>query len=54
MKQFTRAVRAHWGIENACHWCLNVAYREDENRIRDENLREGFACFRRFTLSLLK
>jgi len=54
VKQFARAVRAHWGIENACHWCLDVTYREDENRMRDENLRENFAWLRRFTLSLLK
>ncbi len=54
VKQFARAVRNHWGIENACHWCLDVTYREDELRIRDEHLRENFAWLNRFTLSLLK
>lgn len=54
VKQFARAIRAHWGIENTCHWCLDVTYREDENRMRDQNLRENFAWLRRFTLSLLK
>jgi predicted transposase YbfD/YdcC len=54
VKQFARAVRAHWGIENACHWCLDVTCREDENRMRNENLRENFAWLRRFRLSLLK
>jgi predicted transposase YbfD/YdcC len=52
--QFAHAVRSHWGIENSCHWCLDVTYREDESRIRDERLRENFAWLNRLTLSLLK
>jgi predicted transposase YbfD/YdcC len=54
VKQFARAVRGHWGIENACHWVLDMTYREDESRIRDQTLRENFAWLNRFTLSLLK
>lgn len=54
VKRFARAVRGHWGIENTCHWVLDMTYREDESRIRDEALRENFAWFNRFTLSLLK
>jgi len=54
VKQFAHAVRSHWGIENSCHWCLDVTYREDESRIRDEHLRENFAWLNRLTLSLLK
>ena len=54
VKRFAHAVRAHWGIENTCHWSLDVTYREDESRIRNEHLRENFAWLNRFTLSLLK
>ena len=54
VKQFAHAVRSHWGIENTCHWCLDVTYREDESRIRDVHLRENFAWLNRLTLSLLK
>jgi predicted transposase YbfD/YdcC len=36
VKRFARAVRGHWGIENTCHWVLDVTYREDESRIRDK------------------
>ncbi|MEA1952116.1 MAG: ISAs1 family transposase [Planctomycetota bacterium] len=54
VKRFARAVRGHWGIENTCHWTLDVTYREDESRIRDVNVRENFAWLNRFTLSLLK
>ena len=54
VKQFAHAVRSHWGIENSCHWSLDVTYREDDSRIRDKHLRENFAWLSRFTLSLLK
>ena len=54
VKQFAHAVRSHWGIENSCHWCLDVTYRENESRIRNEHLRENYACLNRLTLSLLK
>jgi len=54
VKRFAHAVRSHWGVENGCHWCLDVIYREDESRIRDKHLRENVAWLNRFTLSLLK
>jgi predicted transposase YbfD/YdcC len=54
VKRFAHAVRSHWGIENSCHWSLDVTYREDESRIRERHLRENFAWLNRLTLSLLK
>ena len=54
VKLFAHAVRSHWGIENGCHWSLDMIYREDESRIREPHLRENFAWLNRFTLSLLK
>jgi predicted transposase YbfD/YdcC len=54
VKQFAHAIRSHWGIENTCHWSLDLTYREDESRIRDRHVRENFAWLNRFTLSLLK
>jgi predicted transposase YbfD/YdcC len=54
VKVFAHAVRSHWGIENSCHWSLDMTYREDESRIREPHLRENFAWLNRFTLSLLK
>lgn len=54
VKKFAHAVRSHWGIENSCHWSLDVTYREDESRIRDEHMRENYAWLNRLTLSLLK
>jgi predicted transposase YbfD/YdcC len=54
VKEFARAIRSHWGIENGCHWSLDMIYRDDESRIREPNMRENFAWLNRFTLSLLK
>ncbi len=54
VKLFARAIRSHWGIENSCHWSLDMIYREDESRIREPQMRENFAWLNRFTLSLLK
>ena len=54
VKRFARAVRGHWGIENSCHWSLDMTFREDESRIRDRTLRQNFAWLNRFLLSLLK
>ena len=53
-KTFAGAVRSHWGIENGCHWTLDVTFREDESRIREKHLRENMAWLNRFCLSLLK
>ena len=54
VKQFARSVRNHWGIENTCHWSLDMTYREDEQRTRHRQLAENLAWLRRFTLSLIK
>jgi predicted transposase YbfD/YdcC len=54
VKRFARAVRGHWGIENGCHWSLDITFREDESRLRERHLRENFAWLNRFALSLLK
>jgi predicted transposase YbfD/YdcC len=54
VKQFARAVRGHWSIENGCHWVLDMTFREDESRLRERHLRENFGWLNRFALSLLK
>jgi predicted transposase YbfD/YdcC len=54
VKPFAHAVRGHWGIENACHWVLDMTFREDESRTRERHVRENLAWLNRFVLSLLK
>lgn len=53
-KQFGNAVRKHWGIENSLHWVLDVAFREDESRIRKDHSPANMAIIRHIALNLLK
>lgn len=49
-----QAVRGHWGIENKVHWVLDIAFREDDCRIRKGNGAENFAVLRHIALNLLR
>ena len=48
------AVRGHWGIENSVHWVLDIAFREDDCRVRTGNAAENFSTLRRMALNMLK
>jgi predicted transposase YbfD/YdcC len=54
VEQFARAVRGHWSVENACHWSLDVTFREDDSRVRERVLGSNITWLYRFTLSILK
>ena len=54
VKKFARYVRGHWAIENTLHWCLDVTFREDENRVRARTTANNMAWLKRFGLSMLK
>ena len=53
-KTFGNAVRSHWEIENVVHWVLDIAFREDECRIRMGHGPENFAVLRHIALNLLR
>jgi predicted transposase YbfD/YdcC len=46
--------RAHWGIENELHWVLDVAFREDDCRVRVGHAAQNLAVVRHLALNLLK
>jgi len=53
-QEFGQAVRAHWGIENSVHWVLDIAFREDESRVRKGNGAQNLAILRHIALNLLR
>jgi predicted transposase YbfD/YdcC len=48
------AVSGHWGIENRLHWVLDIAFREDESRVRQGHADQNLAILRRLALNLLR
>ncbi|OJB04641.1 hypothetical protein BGV52_27630 [Burkholderia ubonensis] len=52
--RIAQAVRAHWRIENSMHWVLDMAFGEDQCRVRVNNAAQNFAILRRICLNLLK
>lgn len=48
-----QSVRSHWGIENQLHWLLDVAFSEDDCRIRKDNAPQNLAMIRQIALNLL-
>jgi predicted transposase YbfD/YdcC len=44
-------IRAHWSIENRCHWVLDAIYREDHNQTRDRNAAANLGTLRRMSLN---
>jgi predicted transposase YbfD/YdcC len=51
--QCNRAVRAHWGIENQVHWILDMAFGEDQSRVRVGHGAQNFAVLRRIALNVI-
>jgi predicted transposase YbfD/YdcC len=53
-QKFASAVRRHWTVENNLHWVLDVAFGEDDSRVRKANAPENMAMLRHLALNLLK
>ena len=48
VKKIALSIGSHWQIENNLHWVLDVVFREDESRIRNEVAAQNCAWFRKW------
>ena len=53
-EEMLAAIRAHWGIENSLHWVLDIAFREDESRVRMRHGPENLALLRHIAINSLR
>ncbi len=49
-----QSIRSHWAIENSLHWVLDVAFNEDQSRIRIGHAAENMATIRKIALNTVK
>lgn len=48
------AIRNHWAIENGLHWVLDIAFLEDQSRIRSGYAAENLAAIRKIAINVIK
>lgn len=53
-KRLLHAARTYWGIENKLHWVLDLAFREDDSRVRKGDGPQNMAVLRHIALNLLR
>ena len=53
VQTFAQGARGHWGVENGLHWVLDVAFREDDSRVRKGHAPENLALLRHIAVNLL-
>ena len=53
-ERIQQAVQAHWGVENNLHWTIDMAFREDDSRIRTDHAPANMAVLRHIALNLIR
>ena len=53
-KEALPMIRGHWGIENTCHWTLDVVFGEDDSRIWEGHAPENLSLIRNMLMVALK
>jgi predicted transposase YbfD/YdcC len=47
-------IRAHWSVENRLHWCMDVAFADDQMRARTGHAAHNLAILKHITLNLIR
>jgi predicted transposase YbfD/YdcC len=53
-KDMLHTIRSHWAIENSLHYVLDIAFRDDESRIRKGNAPMNIGIIKHAALNLLR
>ena len=48
------AIRAHWSVENRLHWCMDIAFNDDQMRARTGHSAHNLATLKHITLNLIR
>jgi len=48
------AIRDHWAVENGLHWVMDMVFRDDECRIRNDNAPANFTSIKHMATNLLR
>lgn len=52
--RLAQAIRAHWSVENRLHWCMDVAFADDQMRARTGHAAHNLAILKHITLNLIR
>lgn len=53
-KEFSRAVRMHWGVENNLHWQLDFTFKDDKNTTMDKTGAKNLQQLKKISMAILK
>lgn len=53
-ERIAEAVRAHWSVENRLHWCMDVAFADDQMRARSGYAAHNLAVLKQLTMNLIR
>ncbi|MFN7093971.1 MAG: ISAs1 family transposase [Burkholderiales bacterium] len=54
IEKLAKSIRCHWQVENNLHWVLDVVFKEDNSRVRDEVAAQNLSWIRKMAMFLLK
>lgn len=52
--RLANAIRSHWSVENKLHWCMDVAFADDQMRARTGHAAHNLAVLKHITLNLIR
>ncbi|MBL8420452.1 MAG: ISAs1 family transposase [Dechloromonas sp.] len=52
--RLANAIRSHWSVENKLHWCMDVAFADEQMRARTGHAANNLAVLKHITLNLIR